>query len=56
MLQTRRWCEARRPRIGAKVVEKSQKPIKTVKNTKKTVEMPDLPLTRSGERPHGERR
>jgi hypothetical protein len=42
--------------IAAKVVENSQKPGKTHKNTNKTVEMPDLPLTRSGKRPHGDPR
>jgi hypothetical protein len=46
----------RGPKIAAKVVEIGQKPRKTFKNTKKTVEMPDLPLTRSGERPHGDAR
>jgi hypothetical protein len=42
--------------IAAKVVESGQKPRKTGKNTNKTVEMPDLPLTRSGKRPHGDAR
>jgi hypothetical protein len=43
-------------RIAAKVVENPPKPRKTRKNTKKTVEMLDLPLTRSGKRPHGDPR
>jgi hypothetical protein len=42
--------------IAAKVVENGSKPRKTRKNTKKTVEMPDLPLTSSGKRPHGDPR
>ena len=42
--------------IAAKVVENRQKPAKIVKNTKKTVEMPDLPLTSGGIRPHREHR
>jgi hypothetical protein len=41
---------------AAKVVENHPKPAKTHKNTKKTVEIPDLPLTRSGKRPHGDPR
>jgi hypothetical protein len=43
-------------KTAAKVVENPQKAQKTSKNTKKTVEMTDLPLTRSGKRPHGDAR
>jgi hypothetical protein len=43
-------------KIAAKVVEIRPKPGKSHKNRKKTVEMPDLPLTRSGKRPHGDPR
>jgi uncharacterized protein YwbE len=43
-------------KIAAKVVENRLKPEKTGKNTKKTVEMAYLPLTRSGTRPHGDPR
>jgi hypothetical protein len=43
-------------KTAAKVAETRLKPTKILKNTKKTVEMLDLPLTRSGERPHGDPR
>jgi hypothetical protein len=51
-----RWTVVRAAKTASKVAETRLKPTKTLKNTKKTVEMPDLPLTRSGERPHGDPR
>jgi hypothetical protein len=47
---------AQTAKIAAKVVENPLKTGKNPKNTNKTVEMADLPLTRSGERPHGDPR
>jgi hypothetical protein len=40
----------------AKVVENPRKPTKIAENTKKTVEIPDLPLTSGAIRPHREHR
>ncbi|HEY3988073.1 MAG TPA: hypothetical protein VGM02_02160 [Acidobacteriaceae bacterium] len=49
-------CAGLHLKIAAKVVENPKKHPKMPKNTKKTVEIPDLPLTSGGKRPHGDAR